>query len=280
MPTPIPVELDQPAASSVLVAASRPLPAGWQRGISFRDLTCTTPVVMGECPTGENLKPTQRSAGTATFRPVTLISALECSTLDNQTDWRAVSGAELDRVRDHALASELLTGAASARDAGGEGHENPALVSEAVNLGDTATTLAQALGCLETAILTENSGRGAVLFMPVSVLWQAAADDLLYRDGARWRTPMGNLVIASEAFDGRAPVASGSGTAPEPADKLYVYGTTAVYAGIGERFTIADVDREVNTAHARSEDIALAAFEPCATFAVGTPVVACDLEGN
>lgn len=278
MPIPVPVELDQPGSGNGLLAQSRPLPDRWQRGISFLDSGCTQPVVMGECPSGDDLKPGQRS-DSATFRPVSLILALECSSMDNNTDWAALADSELDRVRDHAMASELLTGAASLRDKGPSSDVNPALVNTATDLGTGATTLAVALGCLERATLAANAGRGATLFLTVEQVWQAAADYLIYRDGGRWRTPMGNLVIASEAFDGRAPVGSGSGAAPAPGATLYAYASTAVWAATGERSNLFDVDRSVNTTTARSEDIALAAFSPCATFAVETPVTACDLEG-
>lgn len=273
MPIPVPVELDQPQAGSGLLAQSRPLPDGWQRGISFTDTSCLSPTVVGECPTTEDLKTAER-ADAATFRPVQVVQSIQCSTLDNRTDWAGISASELDRTRDDALARELLTGEASARDASGD-TGNPALVN-ATDLGDDATSLTVALGCLETAVLTENAGRGAVMFMPVSVAYSAMDIGLIWRDGATWRTVMGSKVIVSAGFDGRAPVADPDNQVPpEPGDKLYVYATTSVWAGTGERLSLNDVDRTVNDVTARSEDIAMAAFSPCALFAVGTPVVAC-----
>jgi hypothetical protein len=280
MPLPVPVVLDQPASGSGLLAQSRPLPDGWQRGIKFLDTDCLSPVVMGECPTGDNLKPGQR-ASAAEFRPVQLIQSVECSALDNKTDWDALSGAELDRTRDFALASELLTGIARDRDLGPSSEPVLALVNTATDLGSDGTDLATVLGCLETNILTANDDRGAVLFMPISVAWAAMKDSLLMRDGARWRTTTGSLVLISAAYDGRAPAAIDTQTAPDAGDPLYVYGTTAVFAGVGARDTLHDVDREINDVHARAEDVALVAFSPCATYAIGTPVEACTLnEGN
>lgn len=280
MPNPVPVELDQPTAVGGLLAASRPLPVGWERGISFRDPSCLPATVMGECPSGSNLKPPYRP-DTATFRPVTAIQAVECSTFGSTDGWiPRMAGAELDRTRDDALARELLTGAASRRDAGPDSDPNPALVNTAVDLGDEAASLTIALGCLEKAILEANGGRGAVLFLPVEVVYAAADIGLLWRDGARWRTVMGSLVLASAAYDGRAPVADGTGAAPDAGDTLYVYGTTSVWASTGRRDTLTDVNRAVNDATSRAEEIALVAFSPCATFAVGTPVTACVPEGS
>lgn len=279
MPIPVPVELDQPLGGGGLLAQSRPLPAGWEKGIKFLDDSCLLPVVMGECPQGSNDKPTQR-ADAATFRPYETIMAVKCSTLDNRTDWDAVANVNLDRTRDDAIARELLTGDAAFRDMAGDSEPNPALVTTATDLGETATTLAQALGCLESSLLTANGGRGATLLMPISVAYQAMVDSLLYRDGARWRTVTGATVIISAGFDGRVPVTDpGASVAPTAGDKLYVYAVTDVYAGTGSRDTISDVNRSINDVNARAEEIALAAFGPCAVFAVGTPVVACDLEG-
>lgn len=279
MPIPVPVELDWPQSGSGLLAQSRPLPAGWERGIRFLDTSCLTPVAMGECPSAENLKDGQR-ASAAEFRPVEIIQAIECSTLDNRTDWDAIAGAELDRTRDFGLASELLTGLARNRDAGPSSAPVAALVNTAEDLGSDATTLTQALGCLETAVLTANADRGAVLFMPIAVAYAAAEQSLLWRDGAQWRTVLGSKVMVSAAYDGRAPVADiDNQAAPTAGAELYVYATTAVWAGVGTRSALHDVDREVNTVSARAEDVALVAFAPCATYAIGTPVLACDLEG-
>lgn len=279
MPNPVPVELDWPQSGSGLLAQSRPLPADWQRGIAFIDTSCTTPVSMGECPAQGNYKPGQR-AGSAEFRPFDVIQALECSTLDNKTDWDTIAGSELDRTRDYGIAYELLTGTARNRDLGPTSDDVLALVNAATDLG-LGETLTEALGCLETAILTDNADRGAVLFMPIAVAYAAADIGLLWRDGAQWRTVMGSKVLVSAAYDGRAPNSDLDAQAPPaPGAALYVYGTTTVWAGVGTRANLHDVDRAVNTVSARAEDVALVAFAPCATYAAATPVTACDLEGS
>lgn len=276
MAAPIPVNLDQPSAPvGGLLAQSRPLPEGWTRGISFPDYSCTQPVAMGECPTGDNLKPGQRPEAAAEFKPFEVIQALACSTLDNSTDYRTVAGDELTRTRDYAIASELLTGIARNRDIGPQSEDTLALVSAATDLGDDITSLTTALGCLESALLTANADRGGVLFMPIEVAYSALDIGLVYRDGATWRTVTGSKVLVSAAYDGRAPATIDAQAAPTPGDDLYVYATTAVWAGVGTRSTLYDVDREVNTQVARAEDVALVAFAPCAVFAVGTPVTAC-----
>jgi hypothetical protein len=55
-------------------------------------------------------------------------------------------------------------------------------------------------------------------------------------------------------------------------DQLWIYGTSAVWAGVGVGRMLGDVDRANNTATARDERIALPVFTPCATFAAGSSI--------
>lgn len=277
MPIPVPVELDQPLGGGGLLAQSRPLPAGWEKGIKFLDLTCTIPVTMGECPANDsNLKPTEGQAGNAfKFRPFDVILAMKCSTLDNRTDWDALTASELERVKDDAIARELLTGAARDRDLGPDSGPVNALINTSGEVGGDFTTLAAALGCLETATLNNNGGRGATFYMPIAVAWQAMADSLLWRDGARWRTVMGSTVIISAGFDGRGLGNIEDTEPPAGGDNLYVYATTAVWAGTGSTAALHDINRSINDVNARAEQNALVAFDPCNAWAVETPVLAC-----
>lgn len=268
MPIPVPVTLGQPLATGGLLSAARPLPSGWQRGVSFVDTACLSPVALGECPTMADLKPGQRPSA-ATFRPYSIVQAVECTSA-SQLDLNALSAAELDRTREVAVARELLTGEASLRDAGPSSIGNPALVHDASDLGAAYTSVVAAMADVEAAVLAANSGRGVAVLVPVPVLAHAIAAGVVWRDGARWRTPTGGLVIASPGFDGRAP---GQTDPPEQGDPLYIYGVTSVWASVGERAVYQSINRAVNTDTARAEDIALAVYEPCAVFAAAATTV-------
>ncbi len=278
MPIPIPVDLDLGApAPGGLLASARVLPVGWQSGISFTDTACLLPVVMGECPSGVNLKPGQRAEAT-TFRPVSVIQAVECTTLGG-FDTALVADSALPQTVDFALAFELLTGTASGRDFNPNAQDpggNPALVNTATDLGSFAVSgggLAAAVACLEQTLAEATGGRGGVLFAGADMATWLLDERIIWRDGARWRTASGNPVIISGGFDGRAPVADGTGTAPAEGEPLYLYGTAGVWAGTGEQQTYSDVDRSVNTVTSRAEQIALIAFTPCAVFAAAADSV-------
>lgn len=281
MPIPIPVSLESssPAGGGLLTVA-RSLPAGWQRGISFTDNNCLQPVVMGECPSGTNLKPGQRG-DIAMFRPVSVVMAVEC-TVASQYPVEGVGEAELERTRDFALARELLTGEASERDRNPLSLDidgvtpfpgNPSLQSEASDLGAAFASVAAMVACIEQNLSEATFGRGGVLFAGPGLLTYMFSARTIWRDGARWRTAAGNTVIVSGGFDGRAPADT---EGPAASDPLYLYGVADVWASVGERQVYTDVNRQVNTETSRAEDVALAAFSPCAVFAAAsTAAVAC-----
>lgn len=271
MPIPVPVELVPGTPSGGFLASVGSLPDGWTRGIQFADDSCLLPVVMGECPTLDNLKPGQRVEAASTFMPVSVIEAVECTAMGD-FDPERVAGAALDRTREFALARELLTGEASARDANPARGGNPSLVGSATNLS-TAASLAAAVACLEQQMGAATGTSGGYLFAGLDMLVHLKDAGVIWRDGARWRTPSGKTVVSSAGFDGRAP---GSDGPPSSGDPLYLYATAGVWAGVGQRAVFSDVDRSVNTVTSRVEDVALAAFTECSTFAIAaSDVTAC-----
>lgn len=264
MPLPVPVTMD-PGTSlpGGLLALSRSLPEGWQRGISWADTSCTQPVAMGECPTLNDLKPTQ-PVETEVFRPVELIQSIACTTLGGGP--AGLAGPALDATRDYALAQELLTGEASARDASDPSHANPSLAGTAVDLGEFPF-LAQAVACLDQRLASATAGRGGFLLVGADMATHLLTNRLLWRDGARWRTAAGSSVIVSAGFDGRGP---GDTAPPANGVALTLYAVANVWAGVGSRSILFDVNRADNTATERAEDLALVAFPTCAVFAASS----------
>lgn len=268
MASPIPVTMTQPSPmGGGLLEQALALPDGWERGgIAFEDPNCLAPTVMGQCPTSdEELKPTDR-VGQDEFRTYELIQAVECTAM-GATDVSQIAESELARTRSFALAREMLTGFASARDTKDTITPNPSLAGTATSLGADFPTVAASLGCLEASLAALNSGRGGFILAPIAWATQALAERVIWRDGARWRTVTGAPVIIDAGFDGRAP---GSALPPAAGAPLYAYATTAVWAGVGRSDTIADMNRGVNTNNARAEQVGLAAFSTCAVVAAAS----------
>lgn len=240
---------------------------------------------MGECPTCSDLKPTQQ-ADTVTFRPVSLITAFQCSTFGG-IDVQLVASANLDETADWALAREMLTGQAALRDANPNADGlpgNPSLQRDAIDLGTGFSGPVAALGCLEQALADATGGRNGYILLGPEITLALAAQSVLVREGGRLLTMTGTRVIVTGGFDGRAPSAGdespadpcepwNSTGAPLEGEELYMYATASVWSGVGVGLMRADVDRANNTAEAREERIAMTAFTPCATFAAGSSIL-------
>lgn len=193
------------------------------------------------------------------------------------SETEGISTGGLDRTREFAIAREMLTGAASARDRnpraidldGNPWLGNPSLQSEATDLGAAFASVTAMLACLEQNLAEATAGQGGYILVGPALITWLKSEDLIWRDGARWRTAHGTTVIDSAGYDGRAP---GDAGPPAAAAPLYAYAVADVWAGVGQRAVYSDVDRSDNTETTRSEDIALTAFSPCAVFAAASTV--------
>lgn len=261
------VELPAPPARvGGLLAAALPLPAGWERGVTFPTTGCIGPWVVGECPDTPDLKPTDRP-GSATFDPVAIGAGLECSTL--ATPGGIDAAPVLDATAEWALAREFATGAASARDAATVGGGNPSMAGSVTeNLGDAADPT-EAIACLEQAAAAAMWGRPVWLHTsPAGGTWLYDAG-VLVRDGQRWRTVAGSTVVVSPGYVGVG--------VPDLVATIPIFATGPVWAGLGQRDALASINREDNTSESRVEDIALALFDPCYVGVVGTGVEPCTI---
>lgn len=262
-----PVTLDPPGATpGGLLAAALTLPAGWERGITFTGDACLGPWTVGPCPAAVGLKPTSHGT-TWTFQPFAVGAGIECSTMG------APDGVDATRVLnatvEWAVAHELATGEASARDADGTFVGNPSLIDNVtIDLGDADDVVA-AVGCLEQVAAEAMYGRPVWLHTSPAV--GVALDDagIMRRDGLRWRTANGSTVILSPGYSNLGTVGNGGNAS------LGIVATAPVYAALGQRDVMTSIDRDTNTSESRAEDVALAAFDPCFVGLVGSGVAPC-----
>ena len=262
MSLPRSVQLPSPGASAAgLLQQALPLPSGWERGISFAQTGCLAPFVVGECPSADDLKAAQRPGAAVTFRPVQVGQAVECSTLSGADPVDA--GALLDVTASDALEAELYAATASTRDKPPDpALGNPSLsTSITSDLGDLDDVV-QAVGCAEQTAAGLVHGRRLWVHLSVAAAAAAAAAQVIWRDGTRWRTTYGSTVLISPNLVAPAGTVT----------SLPVFVTLPVYAGLGQRQVLQDVDRTVNTATWRVEDIGLVAFDPCVVVIAGTGV--------
>lgn len=247
-----------------LLGAARPLPGRWTSGVTFASSQCVLPQNVGICTNGDVTKVPGRLSDAATFEAFGVVLALECSTM-GRSDLSGFTDTSLDVTREYAVASELLTGAASG---------NPAL-KDATSLG-TASDAVAALACLDQKIGTLLGGRLGFIHAAPAIATYLLSAAAIYKEGQRFYTASGNIVVISAGYDGRAPTGVGNLSSPAVAgNSLYLYATGEVYAAVGERDSFDAVQRGTNVAQSIAEDAAIAAFDPCFLLAVDTGVELC-----
>src|SRR5687768_737363 len=206
---PLPTRISLPAAGRPvggLLSAARPGPVEqWWRGVPFASgVVCLAPQNVGTCTDGEVAKTFNDLGDPASFDAFALLQALQCSTLGRSTI-EEMSGQALDVTREFAVASELLTGAATG---------NPSLADAVTDLSAAGDPV-MALGCLEQAASVALSGRLAFIHTAPAIATALLAEGAIYREGRLWYTAAGHIVVISPAYDGREPGAGApAGGAP------------------------------------------------------------------
>lgn len=231
------VELPLPAsAGSGLLDLTRPLPAGWERGVVFATGVCLTSGIHQFCA-GSPTEKSFQATDLGEFTPFGVEVSVVCTTLDSEERRVSQARAALGLVAEASVGAEFATGATSG---------NPSL-ADATPSGAGATA-AQALGVLEDVIAGALSGQQATVHMAPSDLVALAAASAVQQDLAGWVTPGGHRIIASAGYVTLA------GT---------LFATAEVFAGLGTPFEIRTVDRTDNRHLVVHEAPALAIFDPC-----------------
>jgi hypothetical protein len=230
-----------------LLSAARPLPGGWERGVTFGDGWCLSPEPWPYClpdvspPPSPGEKVAQGLEPNAEFEPVGLYQAVECTTLSSD-DAQANAEETLLATADWILGQELQTGEQT-------GNPNLEDADPVVSLG---TGLAEALATADAAIAAGLQGRLGFIHVTPHDLAMLVDSGILVRDGRAWRSPSGHTVVSSAGytFDGT------------------IHATAEVFAAVSPVDTRADVNRAINQVVAYAEQIGLAVFAPCFNISV------------
>lgn len=119
--------------------------------------------------------------------------------------------------------------------------------------------IVEGIGRLEAALAACYEGQG-VIHVPIALATALADAMLLVRDGNRYRTPAGNLIVLGGGYPGTSPAGASS------ADSVYVYATGAMFlyrSGIFTTPPVSAVDRRVNTQEMIAERTYLLGWECC-----------------
>lgn len=219
----------------------------WQNGITYVPVCADPASTYDECiavtGTGQPPTPPTRTNTTSVAprgaTPFTVYVDFECSTVGNENAaeiartamagqetwqversfWTGISGGQ-QVVFPHLAAN------AQVLDAPVSGGTTTVLLQTAATIvtgvGDTLTSLPEALGLLEGALADCYNGIG-VIHIPQILAPTMAAQALIKPQGARMYTANGNLVAVGAGYPGTSPAG-----AARSADKVWIYATGAV----------------------------------------------------
>jgi hypothetical protein len=133
------------------------------------------------------------------------------------------------------------------------------LQTAAVTVTGAALDVVEGLGRLESTVADCYSGV-AVIHVPRTLAPALANAQLLVRDGTRYRTHNGNLVVLGAGYRGTAP----DGSTPSGSAWVYATGAMFIYRGRPVILPIRDsVDRAENTINAIAERTYVIGWDCC-----------------
>ncbi len=224
-----------------LLAAARPLPVGWERGVTFSGDWCIAPspwpyCVGDESPPFDETKDLGVPDDITDWTPMGMFQGVECTVLS--VDQAQQDAADtLEATHDWLLGHELQTGEATG---------NPNL-DAGVGVTTIGTGHANALATAEQYLADETNGRLGFIHVTPQDLTLLVNAQVLVREGRGWRTAFGNVVVSSAGYDF--------------IDEIHV--TSEVFASVSAVETRSTIDRSINRMEAYAEQIGLAVFPPC-----------------
>lgn len=244
-----------------------PLPAGIQsssvpRGVTFTPYGCNyLTVEEAEFCADTASDPSGPSGDRVTFEAFTIRAAQSCSALDVDLAWLNDRIAARWNTRvSAALVAEIMRGPNSG--------SSPSFAQAAsVPFPSTYYDPVTAVGIVE-ALLADKIGNAEGLIF-VNPAFMTPLAETLVRDGDRWRTAVGNTVVADAGASGAVP-----DDGKDDPEVGWIYGSGLVGYKLGPpRLTDQDaveyLDRTRNIVTGRKLADAVVAFDPCAVVAVG-----------
>lgn len=264
--------------TGLLAVANRPtdVPDEWVGGFGYDPEACGDALLLSiECGTGSDKTP-EANPASVEYAPAAIVYADACSTLSRGRDGAGRAARGLLQYESKALERLLWTGVATGDDTT---DERPHLADGRATVlgGSGVTPLALVIGlALLDQALTECLGgvQGMVHVTPLA-LSHAVPATWAVRDGNRWLTPNGHLIVAGAGYTGGGPRPTVGGALPAAPDLLagvpanqWAYGTPYVNVLLSPPTSQTDVDRAVNTERTIKERAGAAFYGACCQYAV------------
>lgn len=250
----------------------------WRNGVTYESLCPESATTYNDCfavsgtgapaPVPGPKAPTfeRDFRGATSF---TVYAEVDCSAVGFWDDSQALIERALARVEEEAVEAAVWTGVA-----GGGTVVFPHLAAatavtdrSGITLQTAVTTVSggaifdivEGIGRLEEALGECYRGVG-VLHVPVALGAALADAMLLVREGPRYRTPRGNIIVLGDGYPGTSP------TGVLPADSRWVYATGMPFIYRSDIFVtppVSTLDRENNSVTPIAERTFLVGWECC-----------------
>jgi hypothetical protein len=236
-----------------LLDAAFPAPEGWAQGLSIPFYGCGEPVLLDRCVTADD-EPI-RGSDAAEFSPFAIRQGATCSTLSRLNQERHAEG-RLDSTTEWAVARQLATD--------GIGLGTPSFV-DGTSLGTVADgDFVLAVATLEQAAADAGFGAQWWLHGPIkAAAFLADADQI-----SGGESPTGAPWVISPGYPVEGPTT------------IRLWATGPVWASVGDAFTNAAVDWNVNEDTAFANRDAIVAFDPCINLYIDITIPASPIIGS
>lgn len=275
--TPAPFGLLETLADAVRT----PTDQHWRNGVNYEELCAAADTTYEDCfavsgTGGAAAAPPPAKTPTAALATraataFTVYADVDCSVPGFWDRSQELINQTMLRAEGHAVERAFWTGRAADQPVVYPHLAADAVVSETrsghlytLQTAATAVTggpydVVEGIGRLEAALANCYEGVG-VLHVPVSLATALAESMLLVRDGNRYRTPKGNLIVLGGGYTGSSPAGA------ELATSAYVYATGPLFIYRSNIFTtppVSAVDRQVNTQNMIAERTYVLGWECC-----------------
>ena len=263
-------------ASLGLSAVAAPVtdpPPRWEAGFAFDPETCQDPQLHAiDCGEGAE-KDRMANPGLVEYAPATIIANSWCSTMTGERQTAARAQRALLAQQWWALERLLWTGDAESDDPA-DGTVRPHLADGRATVLTGSGSVAEGVARLDQVLTDCLWNSQGVLHMTPGLLSRAAQASAVEREGNRWITPAGHLVVGGGGYTGGAPrddvgeaLPAGPDLTADPIPAQTIYATGPVFFLLGQVWETPEIVREVNDSSVRVERAGAVFYGPCCQFA-------------
>lgn len=197
--------------------------------------------------------------------PFLVWAADKCSTFGYQArDWQGRAQRLLRSVESAQIAKKLWEG----------GTGLTASLYELADVTALGGSVVEAVARLEKEVAVAGAGAPAMFHMSPHMLTRGVAAQVLWRDGAVWRTPMGHVVVADAGYSGLGPTSLTNETImASPMVSVALTPVETVPGSLQQAIDWASaLDRATNTVEVRVQRQALLVWDPSYVLGMTTDV--------